>query len=103
MEQAALVRPTAFLARRTVSIASPKGVVFGRPDEICPPRADRPDLLSHRTRMTPGSHQPTSGVPHHMSTPTVTAPQVAINDIGSAEDFLAAIDLTIKYFNDGDI
>ena len=32
-----------------------------------------------------------------------TTPQVAINDIGSAEDFLAAIDLTIKYFNDGDI
>ncbi|GAC1322149.1 MAG: 30S ribosomal protein S1 [Mycobacteriales bacterium] len=30
-------------------------------------------------------------------------PQVAINDIGSAEDFLAAIDKTIKYFNDGDI
>ncbi|RZS82851.1 SSU ribosomal protein S1P [Motilibacter rhizosphaerae] len=29
--------------------------------------------------------------------------QVAINDIGSAEDFLAAIDSTIKYFNDGDI
>ena len=29
--------------------------------------------------------------------------QVAINDIGSAEDFLAAIDATIKYFNDGDI
>src|SRR6476659_6517595 len=38
-----------------------------------------------------------------MSTPTATAPQVAINDIGSAEDFLAAIDATIKYFNDGDI
>jgi small subunit ribosomal protein S1 len=32
-----------------------------------------------------------------------TSPQVAINDIGSAEDFLAAIDETIKYFNDGDI
>src|SRR5660398_91187 len=32
-----------------------------------------------------------------------TAPQVAINDIGSEEDFLAAIDATIKYFNDGDI
>jgi small subunit ribosomal protein S1 len=32
-----------------------------------------------------------------------TAPQVAINDIGTAEDFLAAIDSTIKYFNDGDI
>src|SRR4051794_6842509 len=35
--------------------------------------------------------------------PTSTTPQVAINDIGSAEDFLAAIDETIKYFNDGDI
>ncbi|GAB2817654.1 30S ribosomal protein S1 [Actinocorallia aurea] len=34
---------------------------------------------------------------------TSTTPQVAVNDIGSAEDFLAAIDLTIKYFNDGDI
>jgi small subunit ribosomal protein S1 len=32
-----------------------------------------------------------------------TTPQVAVNDIGSEEDFLAAIDLTIKYFNDGDI
>jgi small subunit ribosomal protein S1 len=35
--------------------------------------------------------------------PTRTTPQVAVNDIGSAEDFLAAIDKTIKYFNDGDI
>jgi len=35
--------------------------------------------------------------------PTRITPQVAINDIGSAEDFLAAIDKTIKYFNDGDI
>jgi small subunit ribosomal protein S1 len=34
---------------------------------------------------------------------TSRTPQVAINDIGSAEDFLAAIDETIKYFNDGDI
>ena len=40
-----------------------------------------------------------------MSVPTLSAPvpSVAINDIGSAEDFLAAVDLTIKYFNDGDI
>jgi small subunit ribosomal protein S1 len=30
-------------------------------------------------------------------------PQVAVNDVGSAEDFLAAIDATIKYFDDGDI
>ncbi|MDK1474158.1 30S ribosomal protein S1 [Streptomyces sp. 549] len=34
---------------------------------------------------------------------TVATPQVAVNDIGSEEDFLAAIDETIKYFNDGDI
>ncbi|WP_019810183.1 30S ribosomal protein S1 [Saccharomonospora halophila] len=31
------------------------------------------------------------------------AKQVAVNDIGSEDDFLAAIDKTIKYFNDGDI
>ena len=42
------------------------------------------------------------------STPTLPArstqaPQVAVNDIGSEEDFLAAIDETIKYFDDGDI
>src|SRR4026209_1445297 len=38
------------------------------------------------------------------STPTLlNTPQVAVNDIGSEEDFLAAIDETIKYFNDGDI
>jgi small subunit ribosomal protein S1 len=34
---------------------------------------------------------------------TQETPQVAVNDIGTAEDFLAAIDATIKYFNDGDI
>ena len=32
-----------------------------------------------------------------------STPQVAVNDIGSADDFLAAVDETIKYFNDGDI
>ena len=37
------------------------------------------------------------------STVDTTAPQVAINDIGSEEDLLAAIDATIKHFNDGDI
>ncbi len=30
-------------------------------------------------------------------------PQVAVNDVGSEEAFLAAVDETIKYFNDGDI
>ncbi|GAA0973211.1 30S ribosomal protein S1 [Acrocarpospora macrocephala] len=34
---------------------------------------------------------------------TSSTPQVAVNDIGSEEAFLAAIDETIKYFNDGDI
>ncbi|MDO5617731.1 30S ribosomal protein S1 [Kocuria sp.] len=34
---------------------------------------------------------------------TTTTPQVAVNDIGSEEDFLAAVDATIKYFNDGDL
>ncbi len=41
-----------------------------------------------------------------MTTDTTAAPttqQVAINDVGTEEDFLAAIDQTIKYFNDGDI
>ncbi len=32
-----------------------------------------------------------------------TARQVAVNDVGTEEAFLAAIDDTIKYFNDGDI
>jgi small subunit ribosomal protein S1 len=44
-----------------------------------------------------------------MSTDIASAPpvapssQIAVNDIGSEEDFLAAVDKTIKYFNDGDI
>ena len=39
-----------------------------------------------------------------ISTPQdLDAPQVAVNDIGSEAEFLAAIDETIKYFNDGDI
>ncbi|MQA07436.1 MAG: 30S ribosomal protein S1 [Pseudonocardiaceae bacterium] len=42
----------------------------------------------------------TAAVP---TAPAQTAQQVAINDVGTEEDFLAAIDKTIKYFNDGDI
>src|SRR6201988_4469521 len=58
--------------------------------------------LSNRTRFIPTT--PTCPEqPNNMPSPTVTSPQVAVNDIGSAEDFLAAIDKTIKYFNDGDI
>jgi len=37
------------------------------------------------------------------SSGSTSTPQVAVNDIGTAEEFLAAIDETIKYFNDGDI
>ena len=39
-----------------------------------------------------------------MTIATTKAPkQVAINDIGSAEDFLAAVEKTLKFFNDGDL
>ena len=35
---------------------------------------------------------------------TTKAPkQVAINDIGTAEEFLAAVEKTLKFFNDGDL
>src|SRR5699024_7331506 len=40
--------------------------------------------------------------PYYMTT-TSNAPQVAVNDIGSAEEFMAAVDETIKYFNHGDL
>ena len=36
-----------------------------------------------------------------VSTPETT--QIAVNDIGSSDDFLAAIDATIKNFDDGDL
>jgi small subunit ribosomal protein S1 len=35
--------------------------------------------------------------------PDQETPQVAVNDIGTEDAFLAAVDETIKYFNDGDI
>ena len=34
---------------------------------------------------------------------TNTTKQIAVNDIGSAEDFLAAVEATLKFFNDGDL
>lgn len=41
---------------------------------------------------------------YYMTTVTTKAPkQVAINDIGSADDFLAAVEKTLKFFNDGDL
>jgi len=38
-----------------------------------------------------------------MSTTTSASPIVAVNDIGTPEELLVAIDATIKYFNDGDL
>jgi len=39
-----------------------------------------------------------------MTPPATTSPkQIAINDIGSAEDFLAEVEKTLKFFNDGDL
>src|SRR5947207_14500422 len=37
------------------------------------------------------------------ATSSATSNKVTIDDLGSEEAFLAAIDETIKYFNDGDI
>ncbi len=37
------------------------------------------------------------------SATTAKTKQVALNDIGSAEDFLAAVEETLKFFNDGDL
>src|SRR6202163_4714304 len=58
--------------------------------------------------MVRGAHHSflsSAGANLHMTSSTQVhpTPKVAINDIGSEEDFLAAIDETIKYFNDGDI
>ena len=51
------------------------------------------------------NYMSTQRSPHYMTASTAekASPQIAINDIGSEEDLLAAIDATIKHFNDGDI
>src|SRR6476646_9372118 len=59
--------------------------------DICPPHGANPPMTA-------------SSIEAPESTPSIsTTPNVAINDIGDEEAFLAAIDETIKYFNDGDI
>ena len=40
---------------------------------------------------------------NYMTNATTERKQVAVNDIGSAEDFLAAVESTLKFFNDGDL
>src|SRR5687768_10339685 len=74
----------------------------GTPEPALP--ADHP--RGHPAAGSPVPTHPPSGATNHMTSTQVrpsSTPQIAINDIGSAEDFLAAIDQTIKYFNDGDI
>ena len=62
------------------------------PERQTSPRSTPPHDGQHRGTSRPRSRKQSQGTP-----------QVAVNDIGSEEDFLAAIDQTIKYFNDGDI
>ncbi|MEY3586776.1 MAG: ribosomal protein [Actinomycetota bacterium] len=38
-----------------------------------------------------------------MATKKTATKQIAVNDIGSAEDFLKAVEATLKFFNDGDL
>ncbi len=64
-----------------------------------PPMTSSTDV---RTESTPGTTDTTPNSPESAGVPG-SSPQVAVNDVGSAEDFLAAVDETIKYFNDGDI
>src|SRR3989440_517345 len=53
----------------------------------------------------PSTYHLSAGANPHMTSSTEAnpTPKAAVNDIGSEEAFLAAIDETIKYFNDGDI
>src|SRR5688500_12389123 len=88
---------------------------MGTAPEVCrvPPRrgTHAPALPAVHPRGRPAAGRPVpthppAGATTHMTVTQVrpsSTPQVAVNDIGSAEDFLAAIDQTIKYFNDGDI
>src|SRR5215467_8124718 len=56
-------------------------------------------------RLSAPNYIVSAGANPHMTSSTQASPtpKVAVNDIGSQEAFLAAIDETIKYFNDGDI
>src|SRR5258708_5983798 len=69
-------------------------------------RLGTPAIMSEAAHRASNPNLSVSGAHLHMTTSSTQAtstPQVAVNDIGSEEAFLAAIDETIKYFNDGDI
>src|SRR5689334_4101299 len=87
---------------------------------VLPPRPRTGSRLADPlVRSAPDDPFANHGAPTHMTTSTLgtadsgqaasaaasqgAGPQVAVNDIGTADDFLAAVDQTIKYFNDGDI
>jgi small subunit ribosomal protein S1 len=84
------------MRQRSVSAVPPTGIGARRLSPlpaVTRPRAPRPYAPPVRSTR-----------PHDLHPgPSYSTPQVAVNDIGTAEDFLAAIDQTIKYFNDGDI
>lgn len=82
------------------------------PGTRCPEKVALPWLSGfYRAKQAPGvsstyDFNVRTGALSHMTSSTettATTPQVAVNDIGNEEAFLAAIDETIKYFNDGDI
>src|SRR5690242_2056707 len=93
----------------------PRRPYHGNAPEVCqrcaPVRGTAPAGSPRSSRGQPAAgvpvptHSPSGALDHMTSTqvrPSST-PQIAVNDIGTEEDFLAAIDQTIKYFNDGDI
>ena len=53
--------------------------------------------------MKPSIFIPTTNYPYGVFLTTSNKQAIAVNDIGSAEDFLAAIEGTIRNFNDGDL
>src|SRR5471030_2969742 len=61
------------------------------------------DLVGVPIELVQSQPIPKSTRTSYPMTITTATPQVAINDIGTSEDFLAAIELTIKPFNDGDL
>src|SRR3712207_9472601 len=65
-----------------------------------------PAPRGHPAAGRPVPTHPPSGALDHMTSTQVrpsSTPQIAVNDIGTAENFLAPIDKTIKYSNDADI
>jgi len=93
-----LVRPRGTASHNPLCFDSWHPFALGRPS------ADGPGLPDLWAQESEPDTKPTRTT-HYMTTAT-TAPaikQVAINDIGSAEDFLAAVEKTLKFFNDGDL